>query len=232
MKTGIIIQARLNSNRFPAKIIHKINDKRILDYVIDECCLVKNTETFLAVPNNQVANFEKLFYTYFNKIMIRGGSEQNVLNRYFTIANDFILDTIIRITGDCPLIKHEIIEDVLNFYNQHNFDYVSNFAIKNATTEADAHNHNTETLIPDGFSVECFSFEALKKAHENETGDYGKEHVSSWIKNNLFCGLYNKGFLHLNGKFSIDTTDDLEVINAYNLLYDKGYVKYNTHHDA
>ena len=34
MKTGIIIQARSNSKRFPKKIFNKIGDKNILEHVI------------------------------------------------------------------------------------------------------------------------------------------------------------------------------------------------------
>ncbi len=37
MTTGIIIQARLNSSRFPRKVMQPINGKKLIDIVVDEC---------------------------------------------------------------------------------------------------------------------------------------------------------------------------------------------------
>jgi len=68
-KTGIIIQARTTSSRFPEKVFYEINGKKIIEYVIEECLKVKNVKTVLATPENQIRDFKFLEEKYnFRKI--------------------------------------------------------------------------------------------------------------------------------------------------------------------
>ncbi len=73
----------------------------------------------------------------------------DVLNRYYQCAIQYNADPIMRITGDCPLMDPSIINEILQFYLNHNYDYVSNTIIP---------------TYPDGIDIEIFSFKALKKA--------------------------------------------------------------------
>jgi len=229
MTTSILIQARLNSSRFPKKVFHKIKNKSVLEHSIQECQKVKSAETSLLVPHNE----KGVFYKFLNRpqnLAIIGGSESDVLNRFYRGAVLLNAKTIVRITADCPCLTASIIENTINFYNKNDYDYVSNFAIKNATNENDKNNHNSETLISDGFSCEVFSFDALQKAHSNIVGNskqdlYDLEHVSTWIKRNLKCGLYNKDFFYIKGKFSLDEQKDLKNINLYLRLWEKGFIQ-------
>ena len=42
MNIVVIVQARIGSTRLPGKVLKKINDKTILDYVIDRLKFCKN----------------------------------------------------------------------------------------------------------------------------------------------------------------------------------------------
>ena len=221
---GIIIQARTKSTRFPNKVLYQLSGKKVIEHIVEECKKVKNANIFVAVPNNDIDTFKFLYPKY--DIVVFGGDEENVLYRYYYLASSYKLETIIRITSDCPCLSSEIIEGVINFYQNNNFDYCSNMTITHATKAEDAHNHTSDTLLSDGFSCEIFSGEALKQAFKNTTDKYGKEHVTSWIKNNLKCGLYDKGFMYLYGKFSLDEQLDLEAIEAFDILRRKGFIKY------
>jgi len=226
--TGILIQARTTSSRFPNKVFHKINEKYSLEYVIEECLASKKADKVaLVVPHNERYIFLEDFSEKYRDLFIIGGAENNLVSRFWTASNILSLDLIVRITGDCICIMSELIDNTIDYFNMNNFDYVSNFALKNSTNPEDAHNYASETFLPEGYSAEVFNFFALQQAYMNAQSDYDKEHATTWIKRNLNCGLYNQDVLTLNGKFSLDEEKDLEVIEAFLLLKNKGFIKVN-----
>ena len=228
MITGILIQARTTSSRFPNKVFHKINEKYSLEYVIEECLASKKADKVaLVVPHNERYIFLEDFSEKYRDLFIIGGAENNLVSRFWTASNILSLDLIVRITGDCICIMSELIDNTIDYFNMNNFDYVSNFALKNSTNPEDAHNYASETFLPEGYSAEVFNFFALQQAYMNAQSDYDKEHATTWIKRNLNCGLYNQDVLTLNGKFSLDEEKDLEVIEAFLLLKNKGFIKVN-----
>ena len=54
------------------------------------------------------------------------GAKEDVLDRYYQCATIHRLKTIVRITGDCPLVDPKIIIDVLKLYFKNKLDYCSN----------------------------------------------------------------------------------------------------------
>ena len=80
-------------------------------------------------------------------IPIFRGSLNNVLKRYYDCSKNSLND-IVRITSDCPLIDPQIITKLCNAYKNKKVKYASN--IINPT-------------FPDGFDVEIFSYDLLKK---------------------------------------------------------------------
>ncbi len=54
------------------------------------------------------------------------GSENDVLQRVFEAAKTYKADTIVEITGDCPLVDPDIIRACIKLFLDGNYDYVSN----------------------------------------------------------------------------------------------------------
>ena len=76
-----------------------------------------------------------------NKVDFFCGDSENVLKRYYVCAKKFHADIIIRITSDCPLVDFELVDRMLDFYQNNKYDYISN-AIKPS--------------FPDGLDVAIF----------------------------------------------------------------------------
>ena len=81
-KVGIIVQARMGSQRFPGKVMNKIKNKPILFYILQQ--IKKSTlydkviiATSIKKENDIIRNFCKK-----NKITCFSGSENNLVNRY------------------------------------------------------------------------------------------------------------------------------------------------------
>lgn len=169
MKKVCIIQARMGSTRLPGKILKEIDGKPLLEYQIErlkKCKLID--ELIIATTTNEEDNQIEGFCLK-NNIQSYRGSEQDVLARYYGAAREFNADIIIRITSDCPIIDPDVVDEVIENYENSHFDYVSN---------------TLERTYPRGMDTEVFSFKVLEKAFNNAKEQYEREHVTPYFYNN------------------------------------------------
>jgi len=208
----VIIQARMGSSRLPGKVMRKIEDKVVLQHVVDRVKLSKKINkviiaTSIKKEDNLIAD-----YCLKNKILFFRGSETDVLERYYKTAKYFKSDIIIRITSDCPLIDAKYIDLMIDEYLKLNIPYLGPKYFGN---------HK----FPDGFNCEIFSFNALKEAYLNGKEDE-REHVTTYLIRNYLthefkyplCKKYNVKLENLH--LSLDTQEDFELITKiYSNLY-------------
>ena len=90
-------------------------------------------------------------------------------------------ENIVRITGDCPLMDPQLIDEIIENFDSHQVDYLANNMLSNF-------------FVPDGFDVEIFTIDALRKAYRNASLDSDLEHVTPWIKSTFWLSL--KHFIH------------------------------------
>lgn len=199
---GIIIAARSDSARLPGKHFKIINDRlklSVLDYCIKRCKRTKVQNIILCTSDNKRDSIFKK-YAKKNKIKIFRGSKKNVLKRYIDCAKKFNLTDIIRITGDCPLIDRNIINNLLKIYKKNNYDYVGNV---------------TPPTFPDGLDVEIINLLSLKKSYLENKSNENKEHVTLHIRKSNKYKKYNLNY-HKKDlskiKWSVDTEKDLKLI--------------------
>ncbi|MDV7399660.1 hypothetical protein RZS08_50060, partial [Arthrospira platensis SPKY1] len=77
-------------------------------------------------------------------------------------------DVIVEITGDCPIIDPDIVEQTIRMYLYHNAAYVSNVQIRS---------------YPDGMDTQVFSLDALKRSASMTNAPLDLEHVSLHMRN-------------------------------------------------
>ena len=108
-KIGLVIQVRSSSVRFKDKFLKKINNLSITKLLISRLKkLKKSYKIIIAIPSD-----DKKIYTHvksLKEIEIFKGSKNDVLDRYYKCSLNKNLDTIIRLTGDNPLIDIEILD--------------------------------------------------------------------------------------------------------------------------
>ena len=171
MKFVAIIQARLDSKRYPYKVLEKIQNKTIIQIIYERLLKISQIDKVIfAIPNTSNNNLLEN-YLVKNKYNFKKGSHKNLLLRYYNISKLYKGYNIIRITADCPLIDKTIIKKCISEFKTGNFDYVTN---------------TFPPTFPDGYDVEIFSEKILEKAYLNAKTDYEKEHVTPYIKNNNF----------------------------------------------
>ena len=199
VSTVAIIQARMSSKRFPGKVMSSLLDKSMLEFQIERIkrCEVID-EIIIATTKN---SSDKIICELAKKLSIKvfRGDEKDVLSRYYEASKFSEANTIVRLTGDCPLVDPIIIEEVINLFKSNNVDYVSNI---------------NPPSFPDGLDVEVFSKKVLFLAHRACHDISLREHVTSWIiknKNIKKLNFSNKEDLS-NMRLTVDYPEDLEVI--------------------
>jgi len=209
---GIIIQARTGSKRLPKKVIKKIEKRTVLEHVIERVKKVENCSNIILATTDKKEDdiLEKIGKKL--GINVFRGSENDVLDRYYKAAKLFNIDPIVRITADCPLTDPKIIEKVIKFYVQGDYDYVSNVR---------------PVSYPDGYDVEVFSFKTLEKTWNEAKLDFDREHVVDYIWNNP--QLFKMGNVSNNKDISsirltLDKKEDMTlIIKIYKELYSKNH---------
>lgn len=202
MKTTIMIQARVDSKRLPNKVIASIAGKPMIWHIINRLKSVKSADQIILLTTKKHTDDVLVNIAKKHKILFFRGPENDVLKRYFLCAEKFSVDTIVRITGDCPLIDPYLIDEMIEFYYSHKYDYVSN---------------TLNPTYPDGLDVEIFSFKTLKKTEKLATKKSDREHVTSFItrnktqfKTHSFENDQNLSEL----RWTVDEQDDLKLIRT------------------
>lgn len=200
-KVGILIPVRSDSKRLPGKHLKILNNRSkltMLDYCIKRCKKSKIKDIILCTSYNKN---DDIYETYAkkNKINIFRGSKNNVLKRFIDCSEKYNLTDIVRITGDCPLVDKNIINNLLKIYRRGDYDYVSNI---------------TPPTFPDGLDVEIVSLVALKKSFSENKTDENREHVTLHIRKNINYKKFNMiNYIDLSKtKWSVDNITDLELI--------------------
>ncbi len=103
----------MSSTRLPGKVLLDLGGRPVLERMIERVKRAKNvTETVVATTTDAsddaiVELCKKLDTPVFR------GSLPDVLDRYYQCALEYKADYVVRLTGDCPLIDPELIDEVI-----------------------------------------------------------------------------------------------------------------------
>ena len=160
-----VVQARLGSVRMPAKVLSEVLGKPLLYHLVSRLLRATTIDgVVLAIPSSRVNDPLEVLARELGISCVRG-SELDVLERFATVAELFPADAYIRITGDCPLVVPDIVDEVVNDFFVQSADYA-----------------RTNLSFPDGLDVEIFTSQILREAAEGARDNYDREHVTPFIR--------------------------------------------------
>tara|TARA_X000000950_G_scaffold266529_1_gene342105 strand:- start:1699 stop:2490 length:792 start_codon:yes stop_codon:yes gene_type:complete len=108
-KIGIIVIARMQSDRFPGKALEKIGNYFSLELCLLNCKKIKKVDKII-LATTRLKSDKVLIKTFKKKFNIFAGESKNVLKRMLDVCKKFNFKDIVRVTGDCPFISPDIIE--------------------------------------------------------------------------------------------------------------------------
>lgn len=200
----------MGSTRLSGKVLKKIKDKTILEHVAERLKQSRYANKLIIATTNNVEDDKIKKEAQGLGTEIYRGSESNVLSRYYHAAKEYHLDTVIRVTSDCPLIDPHILDDMIEVYLENNYDVVTNVGME-----------SYNRTFPRGLDIEIFSFLTLEEAFKNAKEKYQKEHVTPYIYENSNSVFNFKNEIdYSDHRWTVDTPQDFELISSiYDYLY-------------
>lgn len=168
-KVACIIQARMGSSRLPGKVLKNLCGKPMIEHIY---LRAKNAEMIDEVVIATTSSKEDDILCDFleqKNIKYYRGSEEDVLGRYVAVAKRIKADVIVRITGDCPLIDNNLINNIVKMFLELDYDYMS---------------PKSEYGLIRGLDTEIFTMDALEKANALAKDKNSREHVTLYMYRN------------------------------------------------
>lgn len=203
--TGLFLQVRLDSTRLPGKALLPLEDFTVIEQAMRSlqsvnadhfALLTDSSSAFQLVPLAEKCGYEVFI-----------GNKENVLQRFADAIEHFSVSTVIRATGDNPLVSGKLANQILDYHRIKNADY-SGF-----------------TGIPLGTGVEILKSESILKASRLTQSSYEKEHVSPFLYNRYKEFVINRvpspgEYYYPDGRVTLDTEADYyEIKQIYRHLY-------------
>jgi spore coat polysaccharide biosynthesis protein SpsF len=199
-----IVQARMASTRLPGKVLADLGGQPVLAWVLrrtQRAALVDQVVVATTVnpEDDAVAEFcRQADFTCYR------GSAYDVLDRYYQAAQIYQAGVIVRITGDCPLIDPEMLDDNIRTFLDADppLDFAANRLPGNRT-------------VPIGLDTEICTMQALATAWREAQAPHEREHVMPFFYE------HSERFkiLHIRHepdygayRWTVDTPEDMELL--------------------
>ena len=106
---GVVVAARTSSTRLPGKALLPLQGLPMLTFLLRRLQALQSGTVFLATTDLPVDD-ELVALAARENVGVFRGSETDLVARYVGAAKQFGLDTVARVTADCPFVDAELID--------------------------------------------------------------------------------------------------------------------------
>ena len=209
MRIIAIVQARMGSTRLPNKVMQPIGENMpMIGALLLRLSRSKEIDKIILATSNDPRNQPLVEYVDKLGFDVFKGSENDILDRYYQVATKYGADVVVRITGDCPLVDWQAIDQTIQYHVKGKYDYVNN---------------RSKPAFPDGLDVEVITYSTLKNAFNNAILPSEKEHVTYYVrqrKDKFKLGYFysTKDLSHM--RWTVDESEDFILVEKiYKNLY-------------
>jgi spore coat polysaccharide biosynthesis protein SpsF len=210
MKIVATITARMTSARLPGKVlmpcvgqrmlellVERVRRSRLIDHIVISTTVNRTDDAVEACARNLGVGCFR-------------GSEEDVVGRVVGAMEVAQADIVVQLTGDCPLLDWEVIDQLIRLYQANKFDYVSNTLVRS---------------YPRGLDCQIVSLAALQESLRIAKDAAQHEHVCLSIYENpqrfsLFNLMAPPELCYPGMRWTLDTEADYQFLTAvYEQLY-------------
>jgi len=203
-----VLQARTSSTRLPGKVLMPLLGKPMILRQVERISRSKHIERLVVATSADPSDDQLAELCASVGVAVFRGQLEDVLDRFYQAARSHAPSHVIRLTGDCPLIDPDVIDQIVEFCLAQGLDYASNTIVP---------------TFPDGLDVEIMTFPSLQAAWTEATLPSQREHVTPYIHQNpqRFRTGNFKGEANLSQmRWTVDEPADFELVKAvYGALY-------------
>ena len=200
-----VVQARLSSRRFPAKVLYPINDMSLLQMILSRVSKSLLIDDIVVATTIDSSDDPLVSWLQSHNYNFYRGSISNVLQRFYLASLPFKPSIIVRITADDPFKDPSIIDSALHtLLSNPELDYVSN---------------TLDPTFPEGLDIEVFRFNALECAYQKATLLSDLEHVTPyiWSRDHVF-NLFNFKYHHDLSSYRLTVDYKSDLLRVFNIL--------------
>jgi 3-deoxy-manno-octulosonate cytidylyltransferase (CMP-KDO synthetase) len=111
MTSVVIIPARYDSARFPGKLLYPLRGIPVIQHVYENSKQARLPDDVIVATDSETI-FEKV-HSFGGKAVMTDGKHQSGTDRIAEVARSIDCDIIVNVQGDEPLIRSEMIDDVI-----------------------------------------------------------------------------------------------------------------------
>ncbi|MEK6834817.1 MAG: hypothetical protein AABX61_00970 [Nanoarchaeota archaeon] len=204
-KIYAIVQARMNSSRLPSKVMKEILSKPVLGILIERLKDSKLLDGVIVATTKNKNDDVIEKYCKENNINIYRGSEEDLIERMLFAAKSYDADIIIEQGADCPLVDSELIDNIVKYYFDNDFDYVTTL--------------NNKRTSPHGYFARVCSTKILEDVHNKIKDIDERAKGFFYIENHpeiyRIGNFISKGYTNSKDfRITIDTKKDFEFMST------------------
>lgn len=197
----VILQARMSSTRLPGKVLSLINDKPMIYWQVKRIQQAKKINRIIVATSTDKSDDEIETFALENRLDFFRGSLTDVYSRYLECIVAYDLQgTLIRLTGDCPLVMPELIDNMYNEFSKNDCDYLSN---------------TLNPTYPDGLDIEICKITSFINLSNLELDSIEREHATYAFhtRRNLFnCVNFEDNVDESRRRWTVDYQGDLDFM--------------------
>jgi spore coat polysaccharide biosynthesis protein SpsF len=201
-----IVQARMGSTRLPGKVMRLLIGKPVLWHVVDRLRFCQNIGAIVVATTDAPEDDVIEDWCCSHWVQCFRGSHDDVLDRYYQAAKFYQASSVLRITADCPALDPVVVDELLNEYKAHTYDFCG-----------------LAGAFPDGLDCEVMSFSSLERAWREAVLASEREHVTSYIHSHgdLFrLGKFERFFNLEHHRWTLDEEADFHFLGqVFRRLY-------------
>jgi spore coat polysaccharide biosynthesis protein SpsF len=161
----VVVQARTGSTRLPGKVLADLHGRPMLGFQLDRLARLSGGQVVVAT-SDKAADDAIADVAASRGVAVVRGPELDVLARFGHVIERYPADTIVRLTGDCPLVDPEVVSDAVRLHLRAEADYTSNVLPRS---------------FPKGLDVEVVAVPALREAISKAEDPAEREHVTPYV---------------------------------------------------
>jgi len=212
---GAIIQARMNSDRYPGKVLFNVHGKPLLQYIMESLSMCNSLDQIVVATSVERTDDPLAEFCGFAGISCFRGPLQDVAGRFFGALSKYKFDGFVRVSGDSPLIDYRLVDKAVNIFESYNFDVVTNIL---------------ERTFPKGQSVEVIRTAIFRSVYPLMETTEQLEHVTRFFySHQKSFAIYNfeSGEKYGDIQLSVDTEDDMRKFQSLVKLMRKPHWEYS-----
>ena len=163
---ALVIQARMNSTRFPHKVISNLSGAPLIERILQRVKKVKKIRTIILATTKRRDDDILVKIAKSNKVEVFRGSENDLVDRYYQAVKGKKVSHILRLPADNPIPDPSEYNRLINYHLKTDNDFSSN--IYNFMGNG----------YPGGIGVEIFTVKSLEKIWKFEKRKENREHIA------------------------------------------------------